>query len=602
MDVSTWTRQHMSVDSEDEEKIIVHCPRPGHGSPDKTASAAVYKQTTWLNCMKCGDIPLSKLAEELNVDPLPFERKTKNIVDRHDYYENGVLKYYKEKYLNPDGSKSFSFFGPNGEYGVKGISRVLYRVDQLRAAIKHGKTVYITEGEKDADNLVKAGYIATSSDAGCAKSWPESYLAEFKSGSKVVICPDFDEPGMLFSRMNAVALEARGVKVLWLDLGYDITTNHGADVSDWLAIGHKPEEIEKNITSKFRELQPNFKLKKLCSFSLEPPDWLINGLFESDSLAVVYGPSGAGKSFWVLDGSLCVSSGKDFHGRKTKKGPVIYLAGEGHRGIVKRTFAWCIENNIDIDEQDWWLADRPFDLMSDQSVAEVISSIDHHTDGHAPSIVVIDTLARNFGDGDENATKDMAKVIRSADAIRIKYRCLVIIVHHSGHTEGRARGNSSLRGAMEYEYEVSQDSETTIIVTNKKMKDGEKPKQMSFELVDIDLGKFVDGQKLASAVLRPVETKGEKQEKKITGENQKRAFSILESLYREQKNTLILSGLTHEPMVLIDDWRAAMKSEGMEQKPIVRAINDLERYCLITKNQPYVMIGDSMDEFIEANK
>jgi hypothetical protein len=546
--------------------------------------------------MKHGDMPLSALASLLGVDPLPYEKPQSSAVARYDYYDRGVLLYYKEKYVKPNGDKSFCFFDSDGKKGLNGARRVLYRVDQLRTALKHGKTIYITEGEKDVDTLVNLGFIATSSDSGASRPWGEEYLSEFTAGSHVVICPDFDGVGIQFATANAAALKSRGVNVKWLDLGYQITESHGKDISDWITEGHKPDEISRHITSEFRAVHPNFKLKKLCEFSLSPPDWLIHGLIEPDSLAMYYGPSNSGKSFHVLDMSLCVASGKDFHGRKTKKGPVIYLAGEGHKGIVKRTFAWCLHNGIDIDEQEWWLAERPFDMMSDSSVGDVIASIDHYSKS-PPAMVVIDTLARNFGDGDENATKDMARVIRSADAIRIKYRCLVIIVHHSGHTEGRARGNSSLRGAMDFEYEVNQSGDTVTVV-NKKIKDGEKPRPMAFEFVSVELGI----ENLASAVLKQVETLADKQEKKITGENQKKAFAVLEKLYDEQRKNIEASGIGSEPLVLIEDWREALKAEGFGRKEIMRAKTDLVKHMLVTINEPHIMIGDSMDGFLEANK
>ncbi|RNI20619.1 AAA family ATPase [Paracoccus pantotrophus] len=100
-----------------------------------------------------------------------------------------------------------------------------------------------------------------------------------------------------------------------------------------------------------------------------------------------------------------------------------------------------------------------------------------------PILVVLDTLARNFGGGDENSTKDMSAFIAAADSLKADHAdCAVLIVHHSGHAEKqRARGAMALKGALDVEYRL-EGSNSGLVLTNTKMKDEEPPKPLRMTL------------------------------------------------------------------------------------------------------------------------
>ena len=70
--------------------------------------------------------------------------------------------------------------------------------------------------------------------------------------------------------------------------------------------------------------------------SLPAPTWLIDELITDHGLTIVYGDPGSYKSFIALDASLRLAFGMDWHGTKTKRCGVLYIAGEGSRGLGKR--------------------------------------------------------------------------------------------------------------------------------------------------------------------------------------------------------------------------------------------------------------------------
>ncbi len=71
-----------------------------------------------------------------------------------------------------------------------------------------------------------------------------------------------------------------------------------------------------------------------------PPQYLVKGLIEEGSLALLFGAPSSGKSFLALDLAASIAAGRDWCGRRVSQGPVFYIAGEGHAGVRRRLAAW----------------------------------------------------------------------------------------------------------------------------------------------------------------------------------------------------------------------------------------------------------------------
>jgi hypothetical protein len=72
------------------------------------------------------------------------------------------------------------------------------------------------------------------------------------------------------------------------------------------------------------------------------------------------------------------------------------------------------------------------------------------------AFVVLDTLARNFGGGDENRQQDMNAFVKGGDALRAGLPgSTLLVVHHAGKNRGQGdRGSSVLRGAVDAKMEL----------------------------------------------------------------------------------------------------------------------------------------------------
>jgi hypothetical protein len=84
-----------------------------------------------------------------------------------------------------------------------------------------------------------------------------------------------------------------------------------------------------------------FKLIKACDLVVRSPEWLVHGLIEDNTLGLLFSDSESGKTFLAVDFALCVATGTPFHGKKViRKGPVVYILGEGRNGFSRRLLAW----------------------------------------------------------------------------------------------------------------------------------------------------------------------------------------------------------------------------------------------------------------------
>lgn len=230
------------------------------------------------------------------------------------------------------------------------------------------------------------------------------------------------------------------------------------------------------------------------------PDWLIKDIQIMNSLAMTYGPSGSGKSFYDLDKLLHVSSGKKWNGRAVKHGAVLYVVGEGKTGVLKRVSAWCKYHKVDPGELKFWVTSQAVPFLDPAAVQELAAVI--HGLPEKLVYMVVDTVNRNFGDGDENSTRDMSQFIDALDGLKVTTGACVEVVHHTGKGEAQtARGSSALRAALDTEIAV-KPIDGGIRVTCTKQKDAEPFESMEFGLKELELT-VVDGEPVTSLVCVP---------------------------------------------------------------------------------------------------
>lgn len=186
-----------------------------------------------------------RLSDLMPPEPTERPRRTPSRIDQiYSYHDEAGTLLFQNIRFHP---KRFSQRRP-GEHrrwiwNVEGVRRVPYRLpDLLRAVRGGGWLIFIVEGEKDADNLWRAGLPATTNAAGAGKWGPPETeaLAALPGPVTYIILPDNDLPGARHAaevryHLRQDGLEARIVELPGLP--------PGGDLSDWLALGHTAADL-----------------------------------------------------------------------------------------------------------------------------------------------------------------------------------------------------------------------------------------------------------------------------------------------------------------------------------------------------------------------
>jgi hypothetical protein len=232
---------------------------------------------------------------------------------------------------------------------------------------------------------------------------------------------------------------------------------------------------------------------------------IVKRLLLAGSLFVVFGESNSGKTFWVLDLALAIAAGLEWRGRPTRKGLVVYVAGEGAASVRARVAAYRTAHPEISDGLPFAIIPQAVDFLNPEAVSTLIETIRAAESkcGEKCVMVIIDTFARAMAGGDENSAKDVGFAVAGADRIRAEIGCCVGFVHHCGKDNSKgARGSSALRAATDTEVLIEgQNGPRTATVT--KQRDLETGEPMPFELLSVQIGTDPDdGLPITSCIVK----------------------------------------------------------------------------------------------------
>lgn len=338
--------------------------------------------------------------------------------------------------------------GFNDKPGLNGTKLPLYHLDELRAAIVAGETVYLVEGEGKADRLrtvlrrTESQPAVTTIQGGAKAPMMPEHVASFAGAKCVVVLADSDEPGRRAAKSRAQRIadaEAeRDVRIIDL---YP-TRDDGLDVADWLAEGHAVEDLLALATAAqpvalsplvdgTSSAMPPGSRKHYPTFVrvgelLEEDDndeleYVIEGLLPLGGTAILAGRPKGGKSTLALNLALAVARGEPFMGRATRPGSTLYVALEGARGGWKRELSRMGAS-----------ADDDFSICIDRAPDDAVAWLRNEVELRKPRLVVIDTMQRllRVKDGNDyamgsNATDAVIELARQTGAA-------LLLLHHSG--------------------------------------------------------------------------------------------------------------------------------------------------------------------------
>ncbi|WP_067470827.1 hypothetical protein [Nocardia amamiensis] len=145
------------------------------------------------------------------------------VVRVHIPHEHGIEKLFRQRKCDAGGRWSGGGFAP-----------VLYQLPAVREAVADGETIWLVEGEKDADRGRGAGLVTTCNAMGAGSFRPE-HAHQLRGAARVVIVADKDGPGYRHAARVAQMLTGRVGELLVVEAAT------GKDLSDHIDAGHGVE-------------------------------------------------------------------------------------------------------------------------------------------------------------------------------------------------------------------------------------------------------------------------------------------------------------------------------------------------------------------------
>lgn len=298
------------------------------------------------------------------------------------------------------------------------------------------------------------------------------------------------------------------------------------------------------------------------------PEWLIDNLIAMDSLTMLAAASTAGKSLLTLDWCLRMVHGMDWHGRVIRPGSVLYLCGEGAAGIGGRIRGWQAHHSEQAPLSKHYLGfsqgiptlSTPTGLVDLGLMIE--GTAKKH--GHAPALVVVDTLSQAFGEGDENDSSTVAPAIRALTDLRQKWKCAILVLHHitkssTTLTLNSVRGSGAFTANVDAVLGISQQDDIRTLRTL-KLKDGEMAPPISFEVVGWKTGRVLpDGSVESAPVIVPA--KSMEPVDKIS-DAERRIRAALSMVKTEGMTRRMLASYTGLGETMVFEACARMEDEG----------------------------------------
>lgn len=587
------------------------------------------------------------------------------VYDYRDAAGKPVLRV--ERWQAADGAKRFVQRTPDGQggwrKGARRVRHVPYRLAELSEAIRDGSLVFVVEGEKCADALAELGVPATT-HAGGAGKWPGE-LSEYFAGADVVILPDNDpqakrRDGSLIFHANglpripgwdqaklvgaALAPVARSVRILKLP---DLPLK--GDVFDWLAAGGTVEKLYDLVRAHAFAWTPDLDWRS--SFHALPwprmdepgaeHEWLVKGIITRHDRSMLVGPSRSGKSFLALALALAVARGEEFFGHRTRRGLVVYQAGEGRLGLKKRIRAYRDFHRLTPEDNvPFVLLPARIDLYGDDKAADaLIAECEHWQRAYAPlplELIVIDTYSAATPGANENASEDVSRVLARCDRIGGALGAHVMLVHHMNAGGTKPRGHTSIfadldsviscyqRDGLSDDGEVVTRADGTSFNRRRpireaeitKQKDGEDGETIRFVLKSVTVGLDEDREPVTSCVVVPPYRRvehGAAEMPEIEERLPVQAQNFMRAIYRalEDHGIPAPAALRLPPGVRVVEWShvrtafEAMSFEGDDEpadeaarkrrgeavkKAMARYGADLHAKLIIGRERPYVWL------------
>lgn len=347
-------------------------------------------------------------------------------VATYDYTDESGLLLFQVLRYEP---KSFRQRQPDGSgdwiWNMDGARRVPYRLAEVIETSKQGGFVFITEGEKDADAIKRAGYVATCSVGG-SSSWKKDY-AQYLRGAQVVIWPDNDDPGHAYARdikrsLQGVARSVAAVQAL-----------EGKDAFDHLEV-HKLT-IQQAVVAEIRDASDESALSEVEAKSVQ---WHLEPFVQVAAFHLLAGDGGVGKGSWLAFLIAQITTGKTERGGKPQNVLVVASEDSAEVDLKPRVLA------AGGDPSKVFVLRKHVLLPRDIGYLE--EKIEQQRKGHGTGVVILDPISNHIGGASGDDESAVRGAINELNFVAERTGSAIFGVRHT--TKSDTGGVKSILGSV----------------------------------------------------------------------------------------------------------------------------------------------------------
>ena len=215
--------------------------------------------------------------------------------------------------------------------------------------------------------------------------------------------------------------------------------------------------------------------------ALPDTEWLVGKLIPAGGLIELVGRYGAAKTFLLIDWLMHVAAGRAWHGFQVKRGPGLYLFGEGDMKL--RVAAWRAAHRTPAgDTVGVTFVPGTINLLDRASVSDFIAQVQSGSLGPQPVAIALDTLTR-MAPGKENSPEWGGAVLDSTGLIQRELGAAVLLAHHTpwDPENQRPRGHTRVPDGADAVF-LLENKLGALRLTCQKMREGEQPSPQLLQL------------------------------------------------------------------------------------------------------------------------
>lgn len=221
---------------------------------------------------------------------------------------------------------------------------------------------------------------------------------------------------------------------------------------------------------------------EMCA--MPEPEWLVEGVVQKRSSALMFGKSNTFKSFLAIDIGLSVATGKSWHGHAVSKGRVLFVATEGANGVGRlRVPGWYGHHSVDeADRHNALLYPKEIRLDVVEDVDALVAAI---RQGGPMALVVLDIFGGTMAGTEVEDTTARAWTRAVQHIMRSTGTAMLTVAHTGWQDETRARMHTHFWGSFDSRMRVDGDKEArTSLLTVERHKDADSSGSWGFNLAN----------------------------------------------------------------------------------------------------------------------